>query len=112
MTVNRQPTCWVLDLTIVIDSLEPLLQQFFERRSWWLKAWIDQHLEDQLLMTVVNKYPEAEGELSVLRLNTYEFNLTAEQLFFDLSRTAVGLFRGDCVTKLDCNLCYILVYDT
>lgn len=107
----KHPTCWVVDISVLMEILEPLLTQFSESRSWWLKSWIDHSLETQLLMSVTNKYPEADGELSVLRLNTYLFHHEAEMHFFELVRRTIGQYRGDCVTRLDYNHLYIFIYD-
>lgn len=109
--MTPHPTCWVVDISKLMDILEPLLTQFAENKSWWLKSWIDHSLETQLLLTVTNKYPEADSELSVLRLNTYLFHHDAEVHFFDLVRSTIGQYRGDCNTEIDYRHLYILIYD-
>lgn len=108
----RYPACWVIDLTQTFEHLEPLMTQFSHHRSKWAKAWVDDRLEEQLMMSVLNKYPEANIELSVLRLNTYDFNHNAEQIFFDTVRSVLGQFRGDCSTAIEQNLLYVLIYDS
>ena len=106
-----EPKCHVVTITPVKFALEPLLLQFQEQATNWLKNWLDVALETQLLMTVLNKDPNAENDLADLRLNTFGFNVQAEETFFHTVRSALTLDRGECFTKVSGELYYIFILE-
>lgn len=106
-----EPKCHVVTITPVKFALEPLLEQYKEQATSWLKNWLDVTLETQLLMTVLNKEPTAKIDLADLRLNTFDFNVQAEELFFHTVRRALAFDRGECYTKVLGDLYYIFILE-